>query len=111
MTAWVGKPETSPGQAGTEQLQHLAWVLGPGRVLPGGRVEGEVTRKAPSQPQLLADVSGQCLRTTLALGDFCPQRRLGNDASFPKCSVPFLQGLGEVGTEGEGGVLNRETLN
>lgn len=76
MTAWVGKPETSPSQAGTEQLRHLARVLGPGRVLPGGRVEGEVTRKAPSQPQLPADVSGQCLHTTLALGDFCPQRRL-----------------------------------
>lgn len=89
-----------PGQAGVEQLLDLALVP----LLSFPEVDAS-RKKLPEKLRRFWPTSAPW--TTWGLGVW------EEDASHPEDSMPFLQGLGEVGTDGRatgGGSLNCRTL-
>lgn len=94
VTVRAGTQEATPGQEGAEQLWDLAPI--PAVSFPEVTLrEGDFQKS--STALLLADVSAS--GRLWAWGDFYLKGRLGKGCPSPKCSVPFLWGPADVGTD------------
>ena len=93
---WPEWPHRKPPQAGQALSSCGTWPA-PSPVLPGGgRWRGDFPETLGAAAR--ADVSAS--RGRQAWGSSSPRGVWGKDASSSKCSIPLLQGLREVGTDG-----------